>query len=50
LEFIVTCGQCGETANFKDGDRKNMGEIDIITYEDSEVEIWCDKCNDHITL
>lgn len=51
LEFKITCGKCGENAMFKDGGSKNIGEIDLIVpWEDNGVEIWCDKCNDYITL
>jgi hypothetical protein len=50
LEFIITCGKCGEKAAFKDGDRKHKGEIDMVIMYDGEIEIWCDKCNEYITL
>jgi hypothetical protein len=51
LEFIIKCGKCGESATFKDGDSKNRGEIDLITsWSDNEIQIWCDKCNEYITI
>jgi formylmethanofuran dehydrogenase subunit E len=51
MEFIVRCGRCGETATFKDGDNKKQGEIDFqTTWDDVGIEIWCDKCNEYITL
>jgi ribosomal protein L44E len=51
FSIIITCSTCGKAATFVDNGSKNVDNIDIITYyEGSELDIYCDDCNKHITI